>query len=472
MKHTSKLVLTLTAMLATAGALAAAPTQSGVQQFNTGRAMQSPTAQQKVAIPVAPPNPIPISSVPYVITQEGYYQLTQDVEGVAGSHGIRVLASNVIIDLNGFSLGGGSGGGTLSGIQCLESNMTVFNGMIFGWGEDGIFCVLGCTVLDVTSVINKGFGMKVGPRSIVQDCSVTRNDAGGIRGQGLWVSGSRVVDNKGHGIESTHEGLVVVQTGVESNEMIGIFAPEPDPTKLGGNPSVIEDCQIIDNGLVGIDAASFAQVRRCFVSENLTGMRVGESSHVADCLVYRNHTGIAVSDSIVERCIVRDNVTGMDVAVGSSVFECEVTGNTGDGLTGTSRVTVRNCSVRDNQTGIVLQGGGGRVEGCTVTDNQDVGISVFDDMIVVNNDVVGNQDRGIRALRSGNRIESNHVTRNGTGIEVLGERNLIVRNSLDSNGVQMQIAADNMQGPFLKTKGFIDTNPWANFDLSFPVGFP
>ncbi len=38
---------------------------------------------------------------------------------------------------------------------------------------------------------------------------------------------------------------------------------------------------------------------------------------------------------------------------------------------------------------------------------------------------------------------------------------------------QLLIAADNVEGPFLKTKGFIQSdNSWANFDLSFPTTFP
>ncbi len=455
MKHTSKHVLTLTAMLATAGALVAAPTQSGVQPLRTGRALQSPTSQQQLVAPVPPANPIPISSLPFDINQPGYYQMTQDLVGAPGTNGIRVFANPVVIDLNGFTLNGNVSG-TQSGIRCfsLGNGTTIFNGTIFGWGQEGIISPFDCNVLDVTSRFNKGNGMNLGPKSVVQDCVVTNNNDG-ILGPDLTVVNCTAFGNVQEGIEGTGSGLVVRNCTVDSNGGAGIVGLEPDPNEPGGNPCVIEDSRIVRNKLGGMILPGFSHVRRCLVKDNEeAGLRVGPFSHVGHCSVFRNLRGIFVGE-------------------GTTITDCEVAENQLEGISGPGGLSVQHCKVIRNKAGVVFEDPGGRIEDCTVMDNTSFGILVATNALVSNNSVLENQDQGILATGDGNRIEGNHVARNGIGIDVQGRRNLIVRNSLDTNGVQMQVAAENIQGPFLKTTGFIQSdNPWANFDLSFPVTFP
>src|SRR4051794_15270642 len=50
-----------------------------------------------------------IPSLPYVITNAGSYYLATNLTGSAGTNGITVIADNVSIDLNGFSLIGKPG---------------------------------------------------------------------------------------------------------------------------------------------------------------------------------------------------------------------------------------------------------------------------------------------------------------------------------------------------------------------------
>ena len=47
-----------------------------------------------------------ISSIPTTITQSGSYYLTGNLSGVAGQNGITIVASDVTLDLNGFTLTG------------------------------------------------------------------------------------------------------------------------------------------------------------------------------------------------------------------------------------------------------------------------------------------------------------------------------------------------------------------------------
>src|SRR5262245_30779521 len=48
----------------------------------------------------------PIGTLPFTIQSPGAYYLTTNLTGAAASHGISVAASDVTIDLNGFTLGG------------------------------------------------------------------------------------------------------------------------------------------------------------------------------------------------------------------------------------------------------------------------------------------------------------------------------------------------------------------------------
>src|SRR5687767_11957796 len=52
---------------------------------------------------------IAISSIPTTITQSGSYYLTGNLTGVVGQNGITIKASEVTIDLSGYSLIGVSG---------------------------------------------------------------------------------------------------------------------------------------------------------------------------------------------------------------------------------------------------------------------------------------------------------------------------------------------------------------------------
>ncbi len=429
----SKLGLVLTAMIGTSTVLGAAPVQFGIQQLGAHRALQSPAPSNQIVIPALPANPIPISTLPFDIVKTGYYQLTQNLMSAPGVEGIGVFASDVVLDLNGYRMSGNSFSGTTAIHVYVGDRLTVLNGQIVTWNGNGIEGVTEDTiVVGVEILSNAKHGLKLGNGVVVQDCKVNNNQLGGIIGSKLLISGTEVSGNNGHGIEGERDGLVVSQCDVSANTAFGIVADEPNPAKPGGNRCVIEDSQINDNAFGGMRLPSFAQVRSCFAADNgFKGIEVGPSSYVGHCVAVRNVTGILVGRaSIVESCAVSSNTDGIHT------------------------------------------GGGGSVTNCDAFDNV-VGISVTGETVVADNRVSGNQGRGILALETANRIEGNHLARNAVGIEVQGPRNLIVRNSLDSNGVQMQIATDNIQGPFLKTKGFIDnTSPWANFDLSFPTTFP
>src|SRR5947207_4953579 len=104
----------------------------------------------------------PIGTLPYTVNDSGSYYLTANLTGAAGSDGITILASDVTLDLNGFTMTG-VGGGANSGISLAASsgNVTVRNGTLRGWGSSGVYAILAsdCRFQDLQAIGNGGRGI-------------------------------------------------------------------------------------------------------------------------------------------------------------------------------------------------------------------------------------------------------------------------------------------------------------------------
>src|SRR5215831_2499821 len=94
-----------------------------------------------------------ITTVPFTITVQGIYCLTQDIEtNLADGNAIEIATSNVELDLNGYKLGNLSAGPgtTATGIHALDrKNITVKNGTVRGFVE-------GIRLEDVSSGVSQG----------------------------------------------------------------------------------------------------------------------------------------------------------------------------------------------------------------------------------------------------------------------------------------------------------------------------
>jgi hypothetical protein len=128
----------------------------------------------------------PISFAGTGINFPGSYYLTTNIVGVSGLNGIGIFSGNVTLDLNGFTIQGTSG--SLSGIYVAGSyvNITIENGVINGWGGNGIDVYsaggtprsIVCKNLTVTS--NGHDGISIADGCTVSDCSVSYNNSIGI----------------------------------------------------------------------------------------------------------------------------------------------------------------------------------------------------------------------------------------------------------------------------------------------------
>lgn len=162
---------------------------------------------------------IPISFAGVGINTPGSYYLTTNVVGFAGANGIGIYSDNVTIDLNGFTLQGVAG--SLSGINISGSytNITVRNGMIIGWGADGIdggFSSQNLIVEHLTISDNAVNGIE-GNNCIVSDCSILNNQWTGISVVG---NASRIFGNTltGNNAANHSNGAGIVIEG--SNNLI------------------------------------------------------------------------------------------------------------------------------------------------------------------------------------------------------------------------------------------------------------
>src|SRR5262249_18368215 len=149
---------------------------------------------------------------PVTISEPGSYHLTSNlVVSNAGTTAIEITASDVTIDLNGFSIvgpnkctgtpvvcsiqgGGGIGVKAVADAGPSPENVRVTNGTVRGMGGHGIRMMGNGTVVDrVHAVSNGGPGIVVGMGSIID--SVATFNSGGTSVVGLIVRGTVAMNN-------------------------------------------------------------------------------------------------------------------------------------------------------------------------------------------------------------------------------------------------------------------------------------
>jgi hypothetical protein len=188
---------------------------------------------------------------PIVISQSGSYKLTSNLLVPAGAKGIVVTASNVSIDLNGFSLVGPSSctrDGSSRQVACTHSdNVThgidssaatgtvVRNGTVKGFAGYGIYAG-GMERLEALRITENYSG--VGELSAVGlSISASTIDLNGNLGlllaRGL-VTNCRVVKNGGSGVVGTLS-MVVADSVIANNRQFGLSDGVARGTLFDGN---------------------------------------------------------------------------------------------------------------------------------------------------------------------------------------------------------------------------------------------
>lgn len=178
---------------------------------------------------------------PIVISQSGSYYLAEDIYAFPDQHGIEITASNVTLDLRGFTIYGNTEVGSLSGVKGgggpTQKNVRIHNGTVRDFFEAGID--LGQTssvdVESVRALFNSTAGISVGANSRIERCLAEGNvGIGLIATDGSVIIGSGARDNDS-GIEIARG--VVTDCAAFSNNL-----------GIGGSDSLIRGNTAYSNG--------------------------------------------------------------------------------------------------------------------------------------------------------------------------------------------------------------------------------
>ena len=224
----------------------------------------------------------------------GSYVLGAPLTGLAGLNGVEISASNVTLDLRGFTVQGVSG--SLDGIVVTGAfnNISIYNGTVDGWDGDGVdaYQALGCRIRDLRVSNNGGYGIQVGS-GLVSHCWVGAN-TGATIGRGI----------------------------------------------LANTWTLVSDCIVTVVWAPGIGTGSHSTVRDCQLSgvSTFTGLGYASIEVGSDCRV--------IGNSMTEWMLLRADgiyATGVGNHIeGNVIVAVGVTAKTGIVVTGTGNLIVKN----------------------------------------------------------------------------------------------------------------------------------
>ena len=140
------------------------------------------------------------SSTEFLITAPGSYYLTTNIIGVSGEYGIEITASDVTLDLNGFSMVAPASANSGILVSSGITNSVIRNGIINGWSNlnDDIFSEANNVTIENMSVSGAGTGIGcLGNGGVIRNCTVSLSGEDGIyiAGPGYVVYGNTCVGN-------------------------------------------------------------------------------------------------------------------------------------------------------------------------------------------------------------------------------------------------------------------------------------
>lgn len=408
-------------------------------------------------LPLAPTTgPELINSLPWTISEPGYYYLACNLEAAADGDGITVEADNVVIDLRGFTLKGQGAGGT--GIGGDTEHVEVRNGSLENWQLKGIDldqftclenlfirdCGIGADLSYLARVVRCQFArnidgdLNVGPQSMIEDCQARGSDDA----RSIWMDDNSLARNVqvrggeygitgGRGSRVEHCSVVGtdrVGYSVNDNSIIvdSVVNSSGGPGSVGmnlGDHVVARHCNVSGGTDVGIRSAEYTTLDTCAVEGTAgNGIRAGNYNLVKDCSV--------------DFCNYEYQVDSAGLKVGE-------------------HTVVRGGAFNQNYgPGILFSGEGGLVENCTVLDNVLAGIVLKSGAVARHNVASLNEGPGIQGDGGGLLIQGNAVDRNSTGVLLTDPRSLLIDNRAGQN------SDDNYSFPWGTTHGPIEDSPW------------
>ncbi len=353
-----------------------------------------------------------------------------DTAGASGTpaNGITIAANNVILDLNGYTLTGVELG-SLDGIHVpWGDNVTIRNGTVTEWGEDGIDCLntTNSRIENIRAIGNFHDGIRGGYACIARNCVA------------YWNGMTRTAFEQGDGI-LVEDGSILSGCISRRNYDHGFLSAS--------------SCDVLNNvasrnGHDGLHGGQGNVVSRLIVASSIRAAdgKWGDGVEIQTGSVVMDSTGYQMDD-------------GMKTRQGSSE----------DG-----RAVFLHCTSYGNLKDGIASQHGSIIAQCTTVDNGDDGIVVSNRCVVIGNSSHGNgflaggtPGGGVTIEGDRNRVQNNHLIGNENGIRATSmsaaPRNLIVGNSAAGNQVDYLIpSANNVVGP---TNVPSRASAWANFDF-------
>ncbi|MBL8990570.1 MAG: right-handed parallel beta-helix repeat-containing protein [Phycisphaerae bacterium] len=328
----------------------------------------------------------------YVISQPGSYFLAGPVVGVAGRSGIKITASEVRLDLRGFSVVGVTG--AQDGIVIAPPtgstmrNVAIHDGGVAGWPGSGLAPIInadasGLRLERVTFSGNGADGARVPSTSIITDCHAIGNGGTGF---------------------ATAEGSVMTRCSAVQNGSAGISAEIN---------SRLDACYASGNGNVGFGLGPNCIVRNCQSSSGLHGFSASFSA------------GVVLESCVAAGC----SANGFDLNLLCELRGCIAYSCDGTGFRINRRSRLIDCISFNNGAGGIQVIDGNHITGCICTSNGASSAA---------------NGPGILLTGTDNRVEACCLEGNGTGMAASAAGNFIARNTASGNVVvNWNIAANN-----------------------------
>jgi parallel beta-helix repeat protein len=174
------------------------------------------------------------SSTEFLINAPGSYYLTTNIIGVSSEYGIEILASDVTLDLNGFSMVAPATANTAILVFSGTTNTVIRNGIINGWSSlnDDIFSEANNVTIENMSVSGAGTAIAcLGPGGIVRNCTVSLGQEYGIyiAGSGYLIYGNTCFGN--NTVNEANGGAILINAS--NNRIENNFVTANSPAGFG-----------------------------------------------------------------------------------------------------------------------------------------------------------------------------------------------------------------------------------------------
>ncbi|MEM7392683.1 MAG: right-handed parallel beta-helix repeat-containing protein, partial [Verrucomicrobiota bacterium] len=355
-----------------------------------------------------------IATIPYEIVTSGSYYVSANLSGSTGTNGVTISANDVTLDLNGFTLTGGTG--TIHGILIdgARQRITIRNGSIRNWGHTGLranqakHCRFEHLVVSSNGYESGGggYGIWCGNVATIRSCDVIQNQEFGIRGD-FFVSifDSVASENGSDGIHIAGNSRVV-QSESRFNGGAGIGTTSSSGTLL------IDHCVLAGNAGRGAWLLVRGVINHTAANDNGDyGFAAWRPATVTGCTAYDNVNG------------------GFDFRGENTVRNCTASSNQGPGFNSSDADTFFMCQSSKNQGAGFIIGTGSSISRCTAFENVGPGIQATSSCRIENNNCEANgalagNAAGIHVTGAECVVRNNRVGNNDRGIDVDGTRNL------------------------------------------------